>query len=109
MLALVAFTYGLASWYNLPGDLMADGHVFEPYRHVCAMRTNDHRQVVEIVNRENGRRSWCVAEDYGPAAWTGRVIDVSPVVAEELKMVSAGVVRVKVFRYSPIIDISVKF
>jgi len=108
MLALVAFTYGLASWYNAPGSLMADGHVFEPYHHVCAMRTDDHKQVVEIV-AASGLRSWCVTEDYGPAKWTGRVIDVSPVVAEELKMVSAGVIRVKVYRYAPIIDIAVKF
>lgn len=95
--ALTLWLVGLASWYSLPGAQTASGHVFQPRQHLCAMRTHNFGQRLYLTSGRH--HSWCRVEDYGPAAWTGRVIDVSPVVAEELHMIRAGVVKVAIYKY----------
>lgn len=85
MVQIVAFLMaGAASTYNMPGSRMANGHLFWPQQHVCAMlHGQPFGERILIVNNDNGRSSWCVVSDHGPY-YTDRVIDVSPLVAREL-------------------------
>jgi rare lipoprotein A len=97
MHALVFVLSGIASWYDLPGNTMADGHVFRSLEHVCAMRREPFGDRILIVNTDNGRKSWCIVEDRGPNIHTDvRVIDVSPIVRDELGF--TGLARVRLYR-----------
>ena len=74
---------GIASFYSLPGNTMADGRLFDPSAHVCAMIAEPFGERVKIENTDNGLTSWCIVSDRGPFV-PGRVIDVSPIVRSEL-------------------------
>lgn len=100
MHALVFVAAGIASYYNQPGR-MADGKMFHPAAHVCAMRTERFGERIEIINSENGATSWCVVSDRGPYV-RGRIIDVSPVVRDELRM--GGLARVRLYRQIDVPD-----
>lgn len=101
VLILILRLAGLASWYSLPGSEMADAHVFEPARHICATRhAVPYGTRLSIMNTDNGNWSWCIAEDYGPAYYTGRILDVSPAVAHDLKF--DGIAPVKVYVAIPV-------
>ena len=84
---------GLASWYSLPGNLMANGHPFRNAAHVCAMRFARLGRLARIFNLSNGRQSWCKISDRGPFVF-GRIIDVSPRVRDELRLGGLAPVRV---------------
>jgi len=102
MIHAIAFVaMGLASWYSRESSSCCTS-ISEPMinsRHTCATRrlVPYHTRLI-VVNDENGRESWCIVNDYGPQASTGRIIDVSPIVARDLDMISAGVVRVRIYR-----------
>ena len=90
---------GVASWYGIgdgtQGHLTASGVPFNTYRRMCASRTiRPFGRWVLIFNPRNGRRAWCQIMDNGPAAWTGRVIDLSYVVARNLGISGTGKVVV---------------
>jgi hypothetical protein len=80
---------GLCSWFT-PYQRMYSG------MRVCAMRP---RWLIgkRIQIEGNRRRSNCVVIGYGPAAWTGRILDVSPATRDDLHMREVGVVFVKVY------------
>jgi len=79
---------------------MADNHQFSASRHICATRhLVPFGTRLRVVNDENGAESWCIVEDYGPAAWTGRILDVSPPVRNDLRF--SGVTRVRIYREVP--------
>lgn len=87
---------GRASWYGSEsGNKTASGERFIPMGMTCAMRTHNWR-VVTVTVISTGRSARCRVNDYGPAAYTGRLIDVSQGVAIALGFVVAGVVRVRV-------------
>ena len=92
---LIVILTGLASWYSLPGNAMANGQPFDPSAHVCAMLYEPFGERVQIENVDNGRRSWCFISDRGPFI-AGRVVDVSPRVRDELGM--GGLANVVVYR-----------
>jgi hypothetical protein len=58
------------------------------------------RQADRITDLANGGRSRCVVIGYGPAAWTGRILDVSPTTRDDLHMLEPGVVRARVYELS---------
>jgi len=60
---------GRASWYafGLPA----------PDALTCASRTFPRGTFLQVKDLNNGRTMVCLVNDYGPAAWTGRVIDLS--------------------------------
>jgi len=87
---------GLASWYGAEsGRQTASGQRFHPEGATCAMRTH-HWRWVTVTVLATGRSARCYVNDFGPASWTGRVIDVSHGIARELGFVGAGVARVSV-------------
>jgi rare lipoprotein A len=87
---------GMASWYGAEsGTKTASGQRFNPEGETCAMRTHAWRWVT-VTAIANGASARCYVNDFGPAARTGRLIDVSLGVARRLKFVGAGVARVSV-------------
>jgi rare lipoprotein A len=83
---------GIASYYCMPGARMANGKPMNCAAHTCAMRYEPFGTRVEIINAENGDRSYCVVSDRGPYV-AGRVIDVSTRVRDELHMGGTTSVR----------------
>lgn len=43
-----------------------------------------HDYIIEITNTVNGKRAQLRPVDWGPARWTGRIIDIDPVTMREL-------------------------
>lgn len=87
---------GPASHYGREsGPRTASGERFDPDKLTCAMRTYAWRWVT-VTNLRNGRSIRCWVNDFGPAAWTGRIIDISTAGAHALGFHAAGVTRVRV-------------
>ncbi len=74
---------------------MANGDRFDPESNAAAHKTLPLGTVADVTNRETGETRRVVIEDRGPYV-QGRVIDVSPRIAEELGMRDNGVAPVKV-------------
>lgn len=88
---------GRASWYG-PGfahHLMADGRHMNPRSNIAASKTLPLGTTARVVNLRNGKAATVRIVDRGPYI-QGRVVDVSPKVAQELGMKTAGVVPVVV-------------
>jgi rare lipoprotein A len=83
----------LASWYGFEsGNRTANGERYDPWGMTAAHRTLPFGTVVRVTL---GSRSVTVRiSDRGPAAWTGREIDLSLGAATVLGMVERGVVPV---------------
>lgn len=89
---------GHASYYDpdrFHGRPMANGDRFDAQSNAAAHRTLPLGTVADVTNRETGETRRVVIEDRGPFV-NGRVIDVSPRVAEELGMREQGVAPVEV-------------
>lgn len=87
---------GMASHYGREsGPHTASGQRFDPSKLTCAMRTYAWRWVT-VTNLRNGKAIRCWVNDFGPAAWTGRIIDISTAGALELGFHAAGVTWVRV-------------
>lgn len=85
---------GEASWYGGAhhGRLTASGAVFDQWAMTAAHRTLPFGTMVRVTL---GDRSVTVEiTDRGPAAWTGRIIDLSRGAAERLGMIQRGVAPV---------------
>ena len=88
---------GEASYYgeNFYGRKMADGTPMDPDANIAASRTLPLGSIVEVTNVENGKSEVVEIRDRGPYI-EGRIIDLSPKVAEDLDMLEQGVVEVVV-------------
>ncbi|MFC3030025.1 MULTISPECIES: septal ring lytic transglycosylase RlpA family protein [Roseomonadaceae] len=88
---------GIASYYHhkFTGRTMANGDRFNPNSNTAAHRTFPFGTVVEVTNLRNGESRVVVITDRGPFI-RGRIIDVSPRIAEELGMRRAGLAEVVV-------------
>lgn len=93
---------GLASWYGpgFEGRPTASGERFDPDELTAAHRTLPFGTRVRVRNLENGREVIVRINDRGPGP-RARIIDVSRAAAERLRMIDAGVVRVRVFVEEP--------
>ncbi len=95
----VAETVGPASYYG-DGEklspLTANGEVFNPALDTCAHRRAKFGVLIRIRNLDNGKTATCRVNDRGPAAWTGRILDVSKGIAAQLGMLQSGVARVSI-------------
>jgi hypothetical protein len=60
---------GRGSWYAL--GLSAPDAI------TCASRDFPRGSELEVTDLNNGNKVTCLVNDYGPAVWTGRVIDLS--------------------------------
>jgi rare lipoprotein A len=79
---------GRASWYawGLP----------EPDAITCASTTFGRGSYLQVKDLNNGRTVVCHVNDYGPEAWTGRVIDLSRGSFLQVDDLSAGVIPVEI-------------
>lgn len=72
---------------------MADGRRFDPNAAIAASKTLPLGTTAKVTNLENGRSATVMVEDRGPWA-RGRVVDVTPTVAEKLDIRKDGVAPV---------------
>lgn len=88
---------GEASYYGeyFYGRTMADGTPMDPDANIAASRTLPFGSIVEVTNLKNGKKEVVEIRDRGPYV-DGRIIDLSPKVAERLDMLDEGVVQVVV-------------
>ena len=89
---------GQASFYHphrFTGRTMANGERFDPNSNSAAHRTLPFGTIALVTNLHTGESREVVIEDRGPHV-RGRIIDLSPRVAEELGMLQAGVAPVEI-------------
>ena len=88
---------GMASYYahKFDGRTTASGEVYDMMAMTAAHPTLPFGTRVRVTNVENGQAVVLRINDRGPFV-DGRVIDVSFRAAEDLEMIQAGVVRVRV-------------
>lgn len=88
---------GKASYYGkkFHGKKMADGTPMDPNANFAASRTLPLGTKARITNLENGKSAIIEIRDRGPYV-DGRIVDVTPKVAEKLDMKKDGVATVEV-------------
>jgi rare lipoprotein A len=88
---------GRASYYasDLHGSPTSSGEEFDKNDFTAAHRHFPFNSIICVTNLKNGRNAIVRINDRGPFN-KRRIIDVSPSAAQKLKMVNAGVVRVRV-------------
>lgn len=88
---------GEASYYGkqFHGKKMADGTPMDPNANTAASRTLPLGTKAEVTNLENGKSEVVEIRDRGPYV-EGRIVDVTPKVAEKLDMKEEGVAPVEV-------------
>lgn len=79
---------GRGSWYALG--------LPQPDALTCASRTYPRGSHLHVKNLSNGRTITCRVNDYGPEAWTGRIIDLSRGSFRELDNLGRGTIPVEV-------------
>lgn len=90
---------GLASYYHdsLAGNPTASGEPYDPRRLTAAHRTLPFGTRVRVTRTDVEGPALCLSiNDRGPFAGRSRIIDLSRRAAEQIGMIRAGVVPVKV-------------
>lgn len=88
---------GTASYYSrrFTGRRMASGGRFDPASDTIAHRTLPFGTIVRVTNLQNGLSVTGTVQDRGP--WSrGRIVDLSPRIAQNLDMIRSGVAQVEV-------------
>jgi rare lipoprotein A (peptidoglycan hydrolase) len=95
---------GSASYYSdkFAGRSTASGAPYEPRGYTAAHRNLPFGSVLRITRQDGGQTVYVRVTDRGPYA-RGRVVDLSRAAAEQLGMLRAGVVTIKleVVEYGP--------
>jgi rare lipoprotein A len=88
---------GKASYYGkqFHGKKMADGTPMNPQSNVAASKTLPLGTKARVTNLENGKSEVVEIRDRGPYV-AGRIVDVSPKVADRLDIKRQGVASVEV-------------
>lgn len=88
----------ISSWYGpgFHGRRTASGERFNQEAMTCASRRHRMGTRLRVTNLRNGRHAVCRVNDVGPAAWTGRGLDVSKGMARRLGMLQSGTARVSI-------------
>jgi rare lipoprotein A len=88
---------GKASYYHdkFAGRKMADGTPMNPDANIAASKTLPLGTKAEVTNLTNGKSEVVEIRDRGPYV-DGRIVDVSPKVAEKLGLKEDGVAPVRV-------------
>jgi len=92
-----AVFYGEASYYadKFHGRTTANGETFNMYEISAAHKTLPFNTILHVTNLENQKYVVVRINDRGPYK-KGRILDLSYRAAQEIDMISTGVVRVKV-------------
>jgi len=80
---------GRASWYALG--------LPQPDALTCASRTFPRGTYLRVEDLQNGREVTCLVNDYGPAAWTGRVLDLSRGSFSQVASLGQGTIPVSIW------------
>jgi rare lipoprotein A len=88
---------GRASYYahHFTNRKMADGNRFDPNSNVAASKSLPLGTTAKVTNLKNGKSALVKVQDRGPFI-DGRVVDLTPKVADQLDMKKAGVTPVVV-------------
>lgn len=73
----------------------SSGEIFDTHKATCASRTIPNGTRIHVINLSNNRSADCLVNDYGPNAWTHRVLDVSAKVEQEIGM--NGLAHVQIY------------
>jgi rare lipoprotein A len=89
---------GEATYYadSLAGHSTASGEPYRPELFTAAHRSLPFGTVVRVVRTDTGRVTYAKINDRGPFGKRTRIIDLSRAAAQELAMMRAGVVPVRV-------------
>lgn len=89
---------GKATYYgdSLSGNKTANGERYSPREFTAAHKKLPFGTVVRVIRLDTGKSTYVRINDRGPFGAKDRIIDLSRAAAEELEMIRAGVVRVKV-------------
>jgi rare lipoprotein A len=89
---------GSASYYSdaLAGRATASGTPYEPRAFTAAHRKLPFGSVLRVKRQDSGRVVYVRVNDRGPYGGGGRILDLSRAAAEQLDMLRAGVVKVRV-------------
>lgn len=93
----LAVQHGSASYYSdaFAGRRTASGATYEPRGMTAAHRSLPFGTVLRVVRSDGARSVYVRVTDRGPYGPKGRILDLSRAAAEELGMLRAGVVKVK--------------
>jgi rare lipoprotein A len=93
----LAVQQGSASYYSdaFAGRSTASGAPYEPHAFTAAHRNLPFGTVLRVTRRDGGQVVYVRVTDRGPYA-RGRIVDLSRAAAEQLGMIRAGVVKVKI-------------
>ncbi|RYZ10366.1 MAG: septal ring lytic transglycosylase RlpA family protein [Myxococcales bacterium] len=94
----LAVQHGSASYYSdaLAGRSTASGAPYQPREFTAAHRTLAFGTVLRVTRSDGGPSIYVRVTDRGPFGPRGRIVDLSRAAAEQLGMLRAGVVKVKV-------------
>ncbi|CAM2007461.1 septal ring lytic transglycosylase RlpA family protein [Acanthopleuribacter pedis] len=89
---------GIASWYGRKyhGRKTSNGERYNMHDLTAAHKTIPFGTLVEVVNRDNGRRVLVRINDRGPFV-RGRIIDLSKGAAKEIGLIGTGTAQVALY------------
>ena len=89
---------GEATYYadSLAGNSTASGEPYRPELFTAAHKKLPFGTVVRVVRTDTGRVTYAKVNDRGPFGGASRIIDLSRAAAEQLQMMRAGVVPVRI-------------
>lgn len=88
---------GKATYYadSLAGNRTASGEVYDPKLFTGAHKKLPFGTVVRVVRTDTGASTYVKINDRGPFGAADRVLDLSRAAAEEIEMIQAGVIGVR--------------
>ena len=92
---------GRGSWYALG--------LPQPDTLTCASRIYPRGSYIEVTNLRNNRVVICRVNDYGPEAWTNRIIDLSRGSFKEVDSLGTGTIPVRLRPVSSPSGINLRF
>lgn len=94
----LAVQHGSASYYSdaFAGRSTASGAPYQPHDFTAAHRNLAFGTVLRVTRSDGGSSVYVRVTDRGPFGPRGRIVDLSRAAAEQLGMLRAGVVKVKV-------------
>ena len=89
---------GKATYYadSLAGNKTASGEVYEPRAFTAAHKKLPFGTILRVTRVDGGQTTYVTVNDRGPFGPADRVLDLSRGAAEELEMLRAGVVAIRV-------------